>query len=1237
MANYTDKSKEDLNDILSSLIDENEELKDLSDDEDILAQIEENKKEIAIINDLLLEEGSSKEEVEEKIEDVKEDIEKSETLVELHTVSPENMTLEEIEEKEEIMKEDLDAPDNMTAEEIKEKEEIMKEDLEPDSSTTNEVFDYSEIVKKVKFGDGGVYESEKGKIRKSEKYGSEYQLYDDVLLYRPIGGSEEDWSEVDYEMAFNKEERKSFDKEMKKLFGPEIEAWYIYSSNQPSPLTEKLVDEHQKEAHKEKAKIHNLGWGQDEDNIVSKTSLGLLYSEIDEKGNITHEWEYDDEEYAKGGYLKVGNIEKRKVLNYLEKEYKGKYEVENNYIYFPNKGAMEDAFYELKSFEDISDLKVQYAKGGTIPTELKELELWKKSKIESLDAKAEQVGITSKNIDYRRALDTLNKLVDDATKVIKSGILKNGKYTYSKGFFVKSYEGEMYVEAQLTLDKKIITDMPTFQEESKKLKKEYTYGYRKDSHIARLMGEYTQEVLGFPLSKGDNYTYSNRYIGKNYAKGGLTPEEGEMVEPWMWDYIRDEISYTRKPTSIDEVSTSFDAAEVDEEVLQIISLFPRLEADNLEDLDGVLTGDTQFYVVYINEVPYLINNEGFDYPRYASRIDNLEGTEENWGLIYNPKFKGYAQYAKGGSLRRMNAPLLRYTNYEDGWRLNLVKLNPFRNQSGLRYKGNYKYGISRLGPEHKKEVWQFETLKEADKKYDELVELGKTYSKIEKKGKIEVNYAKGGELEIQGDNFDKKEVNEFVNMFNDMDEEDFTEAYENITGEDFYDEGISRKEATIQIIHELDTMDGEAYDLEMIRLGVYAKGGAIYEGHKVKIKDSGKTMKVTDVSKNKKDQVEFSGDEGTYLIGDIEKMEKGGKTLSEDELWDMIEKFGWLDYGDARLAVKDIGEKVSKLSKDEYYQLTGFIEVKLYQLYDKYEKDWLDGKIQVSDDGWSDLRAEVIGRGKDFYNNITVEKLSDMADSRDYTENFTYVLQKHKNFDDYGSSSDLIKYEEKWLKEYGIGGTLLGTLVGGYVGYKIGRARPQKKGFDTEKRIYEGAKAAYRERKSTPKKERSNSPDIQDVDFEEVDNMPKFKEGGDLSDVKIYETRSNFLSRPNNIYTVVINDSVYEINSDYTVDVEDVFIGERSDFPSDVTHWGRLIPYEKAPLTIKDKIRIKTNSSFKRGGTIKNEESVKVLEMTGMLEALKEAEKEMPGDVEITEQIKDIENMLSEAVINIKL
>jgi hypothetical protein len=58
-----------------------------------------------------------------------------------------------------------------------------------------------------------------------------------------------------------------------------------------------------------------------------------------------------------------------------------------------------------------------------------------------------------------------------------------------------------------------------------------------------------------------------------------------------------------------------------------------------------------------------------------------------------------------------------------------------------------------------------------------------------------------------------------------------------------------------------------------------AEGGAIYKGDKVKIKDSSKKMVVKDISKGRKGYVEFSGDAGTYLKGDLEKMEKGGYTM----------------------------------------------------------------------------------------------------------------------------------------------------------------------------------------------------------------------------------------------------------------------------------------------------------------------------------------------------------------------
>lgn len=58
---------------------------------------------------------------------------------------------------------------------------------------------------------------------------------------------------------------------------------------------------------------------------------------------------------------------------------------------------------------------------------------------------------------------------------------------------------------------------------------------------------------------------------------------------------------------------------------------------------------------------------------------------------------------------------------------------------------------------------------------------------------------------------------------------------------------------------------------------VMKKGGLISVGDNVKILPTGKTMKVTSIAKNKKGQVEFTGADGVYLIGDLQKMAKGGE------------------------------------------------------------------------------------------------------------------------------------------------------------------------------------------------------------------------------------------------------------------------------------------------------------------------------------------------------------------------
>ena len=144
--------------------------------------------------------------------------------------------------------------------------------------------------------------------------------------------------------------------------------------------------------------------------------------------------------------------------------------------------------------------------------------------------------------------------------------------------------------------------------------------------------------------------------------------------------------------------------------------------------------------------------------------------------------------------------------------------------------------------------------------------------------------------------------------------------------------------------------------------------------------------------------------------------EKGGKTrnLSEDELWDMVESYEW---DKNKFNYEEITKQVNKLPKNKYKQLYGFVLSKFDNLNRKYKKDWLGNPgIEVSDDGWSDLRAEVVGRGKNFYNYITVETLQDMARTNDYQENFKYIFQDHKNWYDYGSSDDMVNYEEVWYE-----------------------------------------------------------------------------------------------------------------------------------------------------------------------------------------------------------------------------
>lgn len=111
---------------------------------------------------------------------------------------------------------------------------------------------------------------------------------------------------------------------------------------------------------------------------------------------------------------------------------------------------------------------------------------------------------------------------------------------------------------------------------------------------------------------------------------------------------------------------------------------------------------------------------------------------------------------------------------------------------------------------------------------------------------------------------------------------------------------------------------------------------------------------------------------------------------TEKELWALIEKADWKKDHD----YNRIRKEFTALPKDTYSQLMNFIDKKHGELYERFKNDWLASPgIRCSDDGWSDLIAEVVGRGEKFFKAITVSKLQKMAIELDYEESFVYVLK----------------------------------------------------------------------------------------------------------------------------------------------------------------------------------------------------------------------------------------------------
>ena len=138
--------------------------------------------------------------------------------------------------------------------------------------------------------------------------------------------------------------------------------------------------------------------------------------------------------------------------------------------------------------------------------------------------------------------------------------------------------------------------------------------------------------------------------------------------------------------------------------------------------------------------------------------------------------------------------------------------------------------------------------------------------------------------------------------------------------------------------------------------------------------------------KSKIKKTDFKTFTDEQLIKELEKRNYRvvDNLKTESQMWRLIEEADWKsDHDNER--IEDFFRE--KLNKKDLEKMVTFVDKLMDDMNDKFEKDWL-GKpgFDVSDDGWIDLRAEVIGRGEKFYKNITASKLRKMAKEGDYKE-----------------------------------------------------------------------------------------------------------------------------------------------------------------------------------------------------------------------------------------------------------
>jgi len=115
-----------------------------------------------------------------------------------------------------------------------------------------------------------------------------------------------------------------------------------------------------------------------------------------------------------------------------------------------------------------------------------------------------------------------------------------------------------------------------------------------------------------------------------------------------------------------------------------------------------------------------------------------------------------------------------------------------------------------------------------------------------------------------------------------------------------------------------------------------------------------------------------------------------GETTADDLFWSLVDDVDYKsdnDYNRVKQIITDI-INFGGFGKKQALLLHSLIGVK----FDALDKAHYNKITNVSDDGWDDLKADILSRGKDFYLKALndFDMVQKMANDYDYNESFLY-------------------------------------------------------------------------------------------------------------------------------------------------------------------------------------------------------------------------------------------------------